>query len=201
MDVLRCPGCLERDARIAELQARLRGRRASFVRAPVALVCLLGALYLLSRGFSDVVYAVSSPQPLTLGREGEYRFDALLLTDPEDAPGGQVAATRDAYLAAHPAGQAEVLAGVEAVRRRLRALLAPGDTLLLKGPRHSGIERRLVDRRDAGHQKSSVVSMKRGAMVLMEACPCVGAVRAIAFHSLERTTRSTSSRRTSSGER
>ncbi len=66
-----------RDARIAELQARLRARRASFVRAPVALVCLLGALYLLYRELPDVAYALSSAEPLTLGREGDYRLEAL----------------------------------------------------------------------------------------------------------------------------
>ncbi|HLX08487.1 MAG TPA: alanine racemase [Thermoanaerobaculia bacterium] len=79
---------------------------------------------------------------------GEYRFDSLLLTDREGG-GGELAATRDAYLAAHPAGQAAVLAGVEAVRRRLRSLLAPGDTVLLKGPRHSGIAAAAVDLMDA----------------------------------------------------
>jgi hypothetical protein len=67
----------ERDARIAELEARLRARRASGVRLPVALSCLLGALYLLSRELPDVRYALSSSAPLTLGREGEYRFEAL----------------------------------------------------------------------------------------------------------------------------
>ncbi len=67
----------ERDARIAELEARLRVRRAPGVRFPVALVCLTGALYLLSRELPDVVYALSPTQPLTLGREGDYRFEAL----------------------------------------------------------------------------------------------------------------------------
>jgi alanine racemase len=80
---------------------------------------------------------------------GEYRFDALLLIDREGGGGGELAATRDAYLAAHPDGQAAVLADVEAVRRRLRALLAPGDTLLLKGPRHSGIAAAAVDLMEA----------------------------------------------------
>ncbi len=42
-----------------------------------------------------------------------------------------------------------MLADVEAVRRRLRALLAPGDTLLLKGPRHSGIAAAAVDLMEA----------------------------------------------------
>ncbi len=66
-----------RDARIAELEARLRAGRASLVRAPVALVCLLGALYLLYRELPDVLYALSPSEPLTLGREGDYRFEAL----------------------------------------------------------------------------------------------------------------------------
>jgi Alr-MurF fusion protein len=79
---------------------------------------------------------------------GEYRFDVLLLIDREGA-GGEMSATRDAYLAAHPGGAAAVLAGVDAVRRRLRALLAPGDTLLLKGPRHSGIAAAAVDLMEA----------------------------------------------------
>jgi hypothetical protein len=67
----------ERDARIAELEAQLRARRASGVRLPVALVCLAGALYLLSRELPDVAYALSPAEPLTLGREGDYRFEVL----------------------------------------------------------------------------------------------------------------------------
>jgi len=67
----------DRDARIAELQARLRARRASFVRAPVALICLAGALYLASRQWPDVAYALSATEPVTLGREGDYRLEAL----------------------------------------------------------------------------------------------------------------------------
>jgi Alr-MurF fusion protein len=72
---------------------------------------------------------------------GEYRFDALLLAG--DA--GELVATRDAFVAAHPAGQAVILSGVDEVRTRLRGLLAPGDTLLLKGPRHSGIAAAALD--------------------------------------------------------
>jgi alanine racemase len=79
---------------------------------------------------------------------GEYRFDALLLVA-AGSDGGQLAATRDAYLAAHPAGQAVALEDVDAVRLRLRGLLAPGDTLLLKGPRHSGIAAAALDLMDA----------------------------------------------------
>jgi hypothetical protein len=67
----------QREARIAELEARLRARRATGVRLPVALVCLAGALYLLVRELPEVRYALSSSVPLTLGREGEYRFEVL----------------------------------------------------------------------------------------------------------------------------
>jgi hypothetical protein len=67
----------QREVRIAELEARLRARRTSGVRLPVALVCFLGALYLLYRELPDVAYALSPAEPLTLGREGEYRFEAL----------------------------------------------------------------------------------------------------------------------------
>jgi alanine racemase len=88
---------------------------------------------------------------------GEYRFDSLLLVD-----GAEQTATRAAYLAAHPAGQAEALADAEAVRRRLRDLLAPGDTLLLKGPRHSGIDAAALDLMDAMAPNRLVVDL--GAM-------------------------------------
>jgi hypothetical protein len=66
-----------REARIAELEARLRSRRTSGVRFPVALLCCLGALYLLYRELPDVAYALSQREALTLGREGEYRLEAL----------------------------------------------------------------------------------------------------------------------------
>jgi hypothetical protein len=67
----------QRDARIAELEARLRARTTPGVRLPVALVCLAGALYLLWRELPDVAYALSSAAPVTLGQEGAYRFGAL----------------------------------------------------------------------------------------------------------------------------
>ena len=63
--------------RIEELEARLRSRRASGIRFPVALLCLAGALYLLSRELPDVAYALSPAEPLTLGREGDYHFESL----------------------------------------------------------------------------------------------------------------------------
>jgi alanine racemase len=86
---------------------------------------------------------------------GEYRFDTLLLAGGGadggggDGGGGELAATREAFLAANPGGQAAVLDGVDEVRARLRSLLAPGDTLLLKGPRHSGIAAAALDMMEA----------------------------------------------------
>lgn len=79
---------------------------------------------------------------------GEYRFDTLLLAGGGQA-GEPLAATRDAYLSAHPAGQAAMLEDAGAARRRLRGLLAAGDTLLLKGPRHSGIDAAALDLMEA----------------------------------------------------
>jgi hypothetical protein len=66
-----------REARIAELEARLSARHRPGVRLSVSLVCLAGGLFLLWRELPDVRYALSTPTPLTLGREGEYRFEAL----------------------------------------------------------------------------------------------------------------------------
>lgn len=88
------------------------------------------------------------------GLAGEHRFDTLLLLD-----GAQQAATRDAYLAAYPAGRAESLPDAAALRRRLRGLLAPGDTLLLKGPRHSGIDAAALDLMDAMAPNRLVVDL------------------------------------------
>ena len=72
------PTLQQRDARIAELEARLRTRATPGVRLPVALVCLLGALYLLWRELPDVAYALSPASPVTLGQEGSYRFGELV---------------------------------------------------------------------------------------------------------------------------
>jgi Alr-MurF fusion protein len=84
---------------------------------------------------------------------GEYRFDTLLLVEPQ-APAalpsaGEMEPTRQAYLEAYPQGEALAVDSVAAVRQELRRRLAPGDTLLLKGPRHSGIDAAALDLVDA----------------------------------------------------
>jgi hypothetical protein len=66
-----------REARIAQLETRLRAQRTAGVRLSVSLVCFVGALYLLWRELPDVAYALSSATPLTLGHEGAYRFETL----------------------------------------------------------------------------------------------------------------------------
>jgi len=66
-----------RRERIEELERRLRTRGGAGLRAPVALFCLAGALFLLWRELPDARYAVSPAVPVTLGQEGEYRWGLL----------------------------------------------------------------------------------------------------------------------------
>jgi alanine racemase len=108
-------------------------------------------------GMRDLGAAAAAEYAAVGDLAGEYRFDSLLLVD-----GAEQAATRDAYVAAFPAGRPEALADAEAVRHRLRELLAPGDTLLLKGPRHSGIDAAALDLMDAMAPNRLVVDL--GAM-------------------------------------
>lgn len=67
----------ERRERIAELEERLRSPGGAGLRAPVALFCLVGALYLLWRELPEALYAVSPAVPVTLGHEGDYRWNLL----------------------------------------------------------------------------------------------------------------------------
>ena len=65
-----------RALRIEQLERRT-SRRVTGVQLPVALVCLGAAIYFLVRQAPAVAYYFSSPQPVTLGSEGSYRFDRL----------------------------------------------------------------------------------------------------------------------------
>ena len=65
-----------RAERIAQLERSTR-RRVTGVQLPVAVLCLLGALFLLSREAQDVAYVFGRREPVTLGSEGAYRFDRL----------------------------------------------------------------------------------------------------------------------------
>ena len=47
------------------------------VQLPVAVLCLLGAIFLLVREAPDVAYVFASREPVTLGSEGSYHFDRL----------------------------------------------------------------------------------------------------------------------------
>lgn len=67
----------ERDRRIAELEGRLR-RRGVGVRAPVAVLAIGVAVALLGLLWKDLAYFFSSSTPLTLGAEGDYRYEALV---------------------------------------------------------------------------------------------------------------------------
>jgi hypothetical protein len=66
----------ERDRRIAELEERLR-RRGVGVKAPVAVLALVVGGVLLGLLWKDLAYVFSSRTPLTLGAEGEYRYEQL----------------------------------------------------------------------------------------------------------------------------
>lgn len=68
----------QRDARIKELEARLAKRPPVGVKAPVAAICIMGALFLLWLNRQDVTYFFSPREPLTLGAEGDYRTGALV---------------------------------------------------------------------------------------------------------------------------
>ena len=65
-----------RALRIEQLERRT-SRRVTGVQLPLALVCLAAALYFLVRQAPAVAYYFSSPEPVTLGSEGSYRFDRL----------------------------------------------------------------------------------------------------------------------------
>jgi hypothetical protein len=67
-----------RDERIAHLEGRLARRPLHGIRTPLAVVALLtcGALLALQAG--DLRYFFSPRTPLSLGAEGDYRFDALV---------------------------------------------------------------------------------------------------------------------------
>jgi hypothetical protein len=65
-----------RALRIEQLQRRT-SRRVTGVQLPLALVCLGAAIYFGVRQAPAVAYYFSSPEPVTLGSEGSYRFDRL----------------------------------------------------------------------------------------------------------------------------
>lgn len=65
-----------RDERIAQLERSTR-RRVTGVQFPVAVLCLLGTLFLLAREAPDVAYVFASREPVTLGSEAAYQLDRL----------------------------------------------------------------------------------------------------------------------------
>jgi hypothetical protein len=68
----------ERDARIAELESKAAKGRPVGIRAPVALLCIVGALFLAWLNRHDVAYFFSPREPITLGGEGDYQLDAIV---------------------------------------------------------------------------------------------------------------------------
>jgi hypothetical protein len=68
----------EREQRIAELEARLARRSRGGVKPPVALVAIAVSLALLWMQRRELLYFFSSSTPLSLGAEGDYRYEALV---------------------------------------------------------------------------------------------------------------------------
>lgn len=68
----------EREQRIAELEARLARRARGGVKPPVALVAIAVSLALLWMQRRELLYFFSPSAPLSLGAEGEYRYEALV---------------------------------------------------------------------------------------------------------------------------
>ncbi|WP_224245869.1 hypothetical protein [Hyalangium gracile] len=68
----------ERERRIAELEARQARRPRSPLRAPVSLVAIGVAAALFTMQWREVQYFFSSRTPLSLGAEGDYRYEELV---------------------------------------------------------------------------------------------------------------------------
>jgi hypothetical protein len=67
----------ERQARIRQLEERIARRNPVGVKTPVALIAIAGALLFLWMTRLELAYFFSPTEPIVLGTEGEYRFEAL----------------------------------------------------------------------------------------------------------------------------
>ena len=67
----------DRDDRIAQLEGKLERSSGVGVKAPVALIAIVLSVGLLWYERLDVAYYFGSREPVSLGVEGEYRFDLL----------------------------------------------------------------------------------------------------------------------------
>ncbi|MDY7225253.1 hypothetical protein [Hyalangium rubrum] len=68
----------EREQRIAELEARQARRSRSPVKLPVALVAIGVSVALLWMQRLELLYFFTPRTPLSLGAEGDYRYEALV---------------------------------------------------------------------------------------------------------------------------
>ncbi|WP_224367339.1 hypothetical protein [Hyalangium versicolor] len=68
----------ERERRIAELETRQARRPRSPLRAPVSLVAIGVAAALFAMQWREVRYFFSPRMPLSLGAEGDYRYEELV---------------------------------------------------------------------------------------------------------------------------
>ncbi|MHB8876567.1 MAG: hypothetical protein ACYC8T_22970 [Myxococcaceae bacterium] len=107
----------DRQTRIAELERRIARSSGVGVKAPVAVIAILLSLGLLWEMRRDLAYYFGSREPITLGTEGDYHFEALRSNTWAQVHG--IPTTRGAY--SEEKGQVFVMVGLRdtplAVRR------------------------------------------------------------------------------------
>jgi len=149
----------ERAERIAELEARLRRPAGVGVLPPVAALALAGALGLLASIWTDVAYFFSEREPVDLGVEGDYRFEAARANRYAQIRG--LPSLRGAYWQEHGDTFVAVALLDTPVLVRRRALATerwqPGTTPPRPDQRPFSVRGRLLDRASASRWESAFV--------------------------------------------
>ena len=114
----------ERDEQIAQIQRRLRRRTPLGVTAPVgALAVALGLAAIWLFQWRDLQYFFSAAEPVSLGREGEYRWEGLESNRYVEIHG--VPTTRGLY--AQEKGGVTVVLGLQDTPLLVRRRALPGE--------------------------------------------------------------------------
>ncbi len=141
----------ERQARIAELEARLKKRNPFGAVRPVAIAALVASAFLLWLDRRDVAYFFSPRAPITLGVEGDYHFDRARSNRYAEIHG--IPTSRGAY--SMEDGRTFVVLGVRETPLLVRRETLPGEewTPPATPPRPLqnpfGLRGRLLSREDA----------------------------------------------------
>ncbi|WP_426746874.1 hypothetical protein VZQ01_03220 [Myxococcus faecalis] len=151
----------ERDLRIAELEARLARRRVG-VRPLAAVLGIMVSLALLAMQRRELAYVFSPAAPLTLGVEGDYRFDALVSNRYAQVHG--IPTARGAY--EREGGATFVLVGLRESPFVVRRLALPGEDWVEGRPppspdsRPFAIRGRLLAQEDAPRYRDALALLK-----------------------------------------